>query len=261
MPIFVRELAEGLEQGRTLGPLGLEVLGLGPLGLEVLGLGPLGLEVLGLWLEVLGLRLGLSLASEEVEEVEAGGWLAEDSGLDTKGIVRSVELNSSELGSLDIATELGCGNILTILLTDAKTGLEARADAVSISIVDSAGNKASDAAVTASVQLDSSSEGCAETLTIAHLGGHSQLGDDLAIGVHCGPEAGSEAQVTVSSEQAVSSGHSPDSAETSGGQGVLESLARVGGGQQTRGEEPGVSTGGLALGGEGAGVCWGGGGF
>ena len=237
MPIIVmmlwsRELAEGLEQGRTLGPLGLEVLGLGPLGL----------------------RLGLSLASKEVEEVEAGSWLAEDSGLDTKGIVRSVELNSSELGSLDIAAKLGCGNILTILLADAKTGLEARGDAVSISIVDTAGNKASDAAVTVSVKLDSSSEGCAETLTIAHLGGHTQLRNNLTIGVHCGPEAGSEAQVTVSSKQTVASGHSSDSAETSSSQSVLETLARVGGGQQTRGEEPGVGSGGLGLGGEGAGV-------
>ena len=87
MPIFVRELAEGLEQGRTLGPLGLEVL-----RLEVLGLGPLRL------------RLGLSLASEEAEEGEAGGWLAEDSGLDTKSIVWSVEIDPGNLRSLHIAS-------------------------------------------------------------------------------------------------------------------------------------------------------------
>ena len=226
-------------------------------------MGPLGLKVLGLrslLLEVLWLLLGLSLASKEVEEVEAGGGLAEDGGLDTEGIAGSVELDSAELRGLNIAAELGSGHILTVLLADPKTGLEAGADAIRISIVDSTGNKASEAAVAVSVELDSSSEGCAESLAIADLSGHTQLGDDLTIGVHRGPEAGSEAQVTISSKQTAPGGHSPDSAETSGGEGVLKALTLVSGGDQAGGEEPRVGIGGsLTLGGEGAGVGCGGG--
>ena len=168
------------------------------MGLEVLGrlLRSLGLELL----RPLRLRLGLSLASKQVEEVEAGGGLAEDCGLDTEGVAGSVELNSAKLWSLDIAAELGSGHILSILLADSKTGLKAGADAVSISVVDSTGHKASETAVTVSVQLDSASEGCAETLAITDLGGHAKLGDDLTVGINRGPEAGSEAQVTVSSK-------------------------------------------------------------
>ena len=93
------------------------------------------------------MRLGLSLASKEVEEVEAGGGLAEDSGLDTEGVVGSVELDSSELGGLDVTAELGGGHVLPVLLADPEPGLEAGADAVSVTIVDSASNKSSEAAV------------------------------------------------------------------------------------------------------------------
>ena len=132
----------------------------------------------------LRLGLGLSLASKKVEEVEAGGGLAEDCGLDTEGITGSVELNSAKLRCLDITTELGSCDILSILLADSKTGLKAGADAVSISVVDSTGHKASETAVTVSVQLDSASEGCAEPLAITDLGGHAELGDDLTIGIH-----------------------------------------------------------------------------
>ena len=151
-------LTEGLEQGRSLGPLGLS------------------------------LRLGLSLASKEVEEVEAGGGLAEDSGLDTEGVVGSVELDSSELGGLDVAAELGGGHVLPVLLADPEPGLEAGADAVSVTIVDSTSNKTSEAAVAVSVELDSSSEGRSETLTIAHLCGHScdSLHDSLVTAYLCG---------------------------------------------------------------------------
>ena len=200
--------------------------------------------------------LGLSLASKEVEEVEAGGGLAEDGGLDTEGIAGSVELDSTKLRGLDIAAELGSGHILTVLLADSKTGLEAGTDAVRISIVDTSGYKTSEAAVAVSVELDSASEGCAETLSIADLSGHTKLGDDLTIGINRGPEAGSEAQVTVSSEKTASGGHSPDSAETSAGEGVLKALTLVSGGDQAGGEEPGVGGGGLRLGGGGAGVGW-----
>jgi len=199
----------------------------------------LRLELLrSLRLKLLRLGLGLSLASEEVKEVEAGGGLAKDCGLDTEGVAGSVELNPAKLRGLDITAELGCGHILSILLADSKTGLKAGADAVSISVVDSTGNKASEAAVAVSVQLDSASEGCAESLAIADLGGHTQLGDDLTIGIHRGPEAGSEAQVTVSSEQTVTGGHSSDGAETSAGEAVLEALTLVSGGDQAGGEEP-----------------------
>ena len=173
------------------------------------------------------LGLGLSLASKEVEEVEAGGGLAEDSGLDTEGVVGSVELDSSELGGLDVAAELGGGHVLPVLLADPEPGLEAGADAVSVTIVDSTSNKTSEAAVAVSVELDSSSEGRAEPLTIAHLCGHAQLGHELTIGVQRGSEAGSEAQVTVASEQTVAGGHSSDSAETPGCEGVLETLVGV----------------------------------
>ena len=132
----------------------------------------------------LRLGLGLSLASKQVEEVEAGGGLAEDCGLDTEGIAGSVELNSTKLRSLDITAELSSGHILTILLANSKTGLKAGADAVSISVVDSTGHKASEAAVAVPIQLDAASEGCAETLAIADLGGHTELGDDLTISIH-----------------------------------------------------------------------------
>ena len=186
----------------------------------------------------LGLGLGLSLASEEVEEVEAGGGLTKDCGLDTEGVAGSVELNSAKLRSLDITAELGCGHILSILLADSKTGLKAGADAVRISVVDSTGNKASEAAVAVSVQLDSASEGCAESLAITDLGGHTKLGNDLTISIHRGPKAWSEAQVAVSSEQTVTGGHSSDSAETSAGEAVLEALTLVSGGDQAGGEEP-----------------------
>ena len=49
------------------------------------------------------LRLSLVL-TEEVEKVEVGGGLAEDSWLDTECVVRSVEVDSRHLWSLYIAS-------------------------------------------------------------------------------------------------------------------------------------------------------------
>jgi len=193
-------------------------------------------------LELLRLRLSLlsSLSSEQVEEVEARGRLVEDSWLDSKGVVWSVKVDSSQLWGLDIASKLGCGHSLASLAAESKTSLEAGTDGVGVSVVDSTSDKSSNTTVTVAVQLDSTSEGCTETLTIAHLCGHSQLGHNLTIGVKSGSQGGAEAEVTVASKQTSASGHSSHSSKTSGSEGVLESLVLVGGGQEARWQEPGV---------------------
>jgi len=187
-------------------------------------------------LELLRLRLSLlsSLSSEQVEEVEARGRLVEDSWLDSKGVVWSVEVDSSQLWGLDIASKLGCGHSLASLATESKTSLETRADGVGVSVVDSTSNKSSNTTVTVAVQLDSTSEGCTKTLTIAHLCGHSQLGHNLTIGVKGGSQGGAEAEVTVASKQTSASGHSSHSSKSSSSEGVLETLVLVGGWQEAR---------------------------
>jgi len=193
-------------------------------------------------LELLRLRLSLlsSLSSEQVEEVEARGRLVEDSWLDSKGVVWSVKVDSSQLWGLDVASKLGSGHSLASLAAESKTSLEARTDGVGVSVVDSTSNKSSNTTVTVAVQLDSTSEGCTETLAIAHLCGHSQLGHNLTIGVKGGSQGGAEAEVTVASKQTSASGHSSHSSKSSSSEGVLESLVLVGGGQEARWQEPGV---------------------
>ena len=177
---------------------------------------------------------------EEIEEVEVGCSLAEDCWLDTKGVVWSVKVDSSQLWGLDVASKLGSGNSLASLAAESKTSLETRTDGVGVSVVDSTSDKSSNTTVTVAIQLDSTSEGCTETLAIAHLCGHSQLGHNLTIGVNSGSQGGAEAEVTVASKQTSASGHSSDSSKSSSSEGVLESLVLVGGGQEARWQEPGV---------------------
>jgi len=187
-------------------------------------------------LELLRLRLSLlsSLSSEQVEEVEARGRLVEDSGLDSKGVVWSVKVDSSQLWGLDIASKLGCGHSLASLAAESKTSLEARTDGVGVTVVDSTGNKTSNTTVTVAIQLDSSSEGCTQTLTIAHLCGHTELGHNLTIGVNGSSQGGTEAEVTVASKEAATGGHSSHGSQTSSSEGVLEALVLVGLRQEAR---------------------------
>lgn len=187
-------------------------------------------------LELLRLRLSLlsSLLSKQVEQVEARGRLVEDGWLDTKGIVGSVKVDSSDLRGLDTASKLSCGNSLASLATESKTSLEARTDGVGVTVVDSTGNKTSNTTVTVAIQLDSSSEGCTQTLTIAHLCGHTELGHNLTIGVNGSSQGGTEAEVTVASKEAATGGHSSHGSQTSSSEGVLEALVLVGLRQEAR---------------------------
>lgn len=188
-------------------------------------------EVWTLRLELLRLRLSLlsSLLSKQVEQVEARGRLVEDSWLDSKSIVWSVEVDSSDLWSLDTSSKLGSGHSLAVLAAESKTSLESRRDGVGVTVVDSAGHKSTNTTVTVAIKLDSTSEGRTQTLTIAYLGGHAKLGHKLTIGVKCCSQGGAETEVTVASKQTSTGGHSSDSSETSSSEGVLEALVLVGG--------------------------------
>ena len=115
------------------------------------------------------LRLSLVL-TEEVEKIEVGRGLAEDSWLDTECVVRSVEVDPRHLWSLYIASQLGCSHSLSILTTEAEASLQTRTDGVRVSVIDSAGHKTSNTVVTVPVQLEAASEGCSKSLSISHLG-------------------------------------------------------------------------------------------
>jgi len=203
------------------------------------------------------LRRSLILIVEEVEEVEVGSSLAQDCGLDTKSIVWSVEVDPGYLGSLHTASKLGCGYSLSALTTETKPSLETWANGVWISIVDSASYKSSEPTVRVSIQLDTTSEGCSQTLTIPHLGSEAELGNNLTIGIHSSSQAGSEAEVTVTSEQTASGSHGSDSSEAASSQRVLESLVLVGDGglEETGRQEPAVGLGVTGSGG-GRGRGW-----
>ena len=156
---------------------------------------------LGCLLKLWSLGLRGSLISKQVEEVEPRCSLSKDGGLDSESIVWSVEVDSSHLTKLDISSQLRGGNSLSILTTEAEASLETWTDGVGVTIVDAASHESSNAIVTVSIQLDSASEGGAQTLAIAHLSCHTQLGNNLTIGVNRGAQAGSEAQVTVSTKE------------------------------------------------------------
>jgi len=119
------------------------------------------------------------LLTKQIEQVESRSGLVEDSGLNTKCIVWSVEVDSGQLRSLNIASELSCGHGLTSLTTEPKPSLQTWTQRVGVTIVDSSSHESSDTIVTAAVQLSSSSEGCPQTLSITNLSGHSELGNNL----------------------------------------------------------------------------------
>merc|ERR550525_2356482 len=84
--------------------------------------------------------------AKEVEEVEVGAALSEKGGLDSKGCVWSVELNTSKLGRLDVASKLSGGIQAALrVLAEAEACLGAKTNPVSVAIVDATGNEASDA--------------------------------------------------------------------------------------------------------------------
>ena len=99
--------------------------------------------------------------------------------LNTKCIVWSVEVDSGQLRSLNIASELSCGHGLTSLTTEPEPSLQTWTQRVGVTIVDSSSHESSDTIVTTAVQLSSSSEGCPQTLSITNLSGHSELGNNL----------------------------------------------------------------------------------
>jgi len=129
-------------------------------------------------------QLGCSLILiEEIEEVEVGCCLAEDCWLDTKGVVWSVKVNSSDLRSLHTASKLGCGYSLSVLTTETKTSLKTWANGVRVSIIDSTSDKTSNTIVTVSVQLKTSSEGCSNSLSTSNLCSETKLWNNLTIGI------------------------------------------------------------------------------
>ena len=107
---------------------------------------------------------------EEIEEVEVGSGLTKDCWLDTKSVVRSVKVDTSDLWSLYIASELGCSYSLSILTRESEPSLETRTDGVGVSIIDSTSHKTSNTAVTVPVQLNTPSEGCSKPLSVSYLG-------------------------------------------------------------------------------------------
>ena len=169
-------------------------------------------------------RLGLSLAAEQVEEVELGPGLAEDGGLDAEGSVGPVELDPGELGRLDIPTDLS-SRVETALgvLTEAKPGLSTKTNAISIAVVDATSDETTDTVLAVAVELKPSSEGCADAPpAVPDLSGHPELGHDLAIGVDGGPEAGTEGQVAVLAKKTVSGGKGSYTSQASTRSQVLQ---------------------------------------
>jgi len=113
--------------------------------------------------------------AKEVEEVEVRPALSKKGGLHSEGSVWPVELNSSKLWRLDVASELRSGIKASLrVLAESKTCLSAKTDSVSVAIVDPTSNEASDAALAVAVKLDSSCESCPDTSSaVADLCGNS----------------------------------------------------------------------------------------
>jgi len=150
--------------------------------------------------------------------------------LDSKGCVWSVELNTSKLGRLDVASKLS-GGIQSALrvLAEAEACLGAKTNPVSVAIVDAAGNEASDAALAVAVKLDSACESCPDaSSSVANLGGHSQLGNNLPVGVDSCAKAWPEGEVAVLSEEAVASRNRTHCSQTKTSAGVREALVGIG---------------------------------
>jgi len=150
--------------------------------------------------------------------------------LDSKGCVWSVELNTGKLGRLDVASKLSGGIQAALrVLAEAEACLSAKTDPVSVAIVDAAGNEASDAALAVAVKLDSACESCSDTSSsIANLGGHSKLGNDLSIGVNSSTKAWPEGEVTVLAKETVASSNRSHCSETETGARVRKALVGVG---------------------------------
>jgi len=122
------------------------------------------------------LWLGLAWSSsarlvEQVEEVELRGGLAQDSGLDSQGSVGPVKLDTRQLGSLNIPTQLCCGVQVTILvMSESESSLSPEPDTVSIAIIDPSGHEASYARLALPIQLQPSGEGRPySSSTVSHL--------------------------------------------------------------------------------------------
>ena len=134
---------------------------------------------------------------------------------------------------------------MSALTTETKPSLETWADGVGVSIIDSASYESSETTVRISIQLDTSSEGGSQTLTIPNLSGQTELGYNLTVGIHSSSQTGSEGEVTVTTKQTSSSSHSSDSPETTSSKCVLQPLVLVGDGglEQTGWQEPAVCLG------------------
>jgi len=150
--------------------------------------------------------------------------------LDSKSSVWSVELNPSELWRLDVASELSGGVEAALrVLAESKPCLSAEPDPVSVSIVDTASDEATDAALAVPVKLDSTCESCPDSsATVANLGGHSQLGNKLSIGIDRSAKAWPEGEITVLSEEAVAGCNRTHCSQAKASSGVREALVRIG---------------------------------
>jgi len=174
-------------------------------------------------------RKTLSTA-KEVEEVEVGATLSKKGGLDSEGSVWPVELNSSQLWRLDVASELSSGIEAALrVLAESKPCLSAQTDPVRVSIVDSPSHEASNAALAVAIKLDSTCESCPDaSSSVANLGGHSQLGNNLPVGVDSCAKAWPEGEVAVLSEEAVASRNRTHCSQTKTSAGVREALVGIG---------------------------------
>jgi len=174
-------------------------------------------------------RKTLSTA-KEVEEVEVRATLSKKGGLDSEGSVWSVELNSSQLWRLDVASELSSGIKAALrVLAEPKSCLSAQTDPVRVAIVDSASHEASDAALAVAVKLDSTCESCPDASSaVADLGGHSQLGNNLPVGINSCAKAWSEGKVAVLSKEAIAGCNGSHCSQTKTSAGVREALVGVG---------------------------------
>jgi len=150
--------------------------------------------------------------------------------LDSKGSVRSVELNPSELWRLDVASELSSGIKSSLrVLAESKPSLSSQPDPVSVSIVDAASDEASDAALAVAVKLDSTCESCPDaSSTVADLGGHSKLGNNLSIGIDSCAKAWPEGEITVLSKEAVARRNRTHCSQAETSTGVREPLVGIG---------------------------------
>jgi len=86
-------------------------------------------------------------------------------GLDAKGTVGLMEVDSCNLWGLDTSSKLGSGLCLSVSpLTEAKSCLNARAETISIAIVDASSNKGANAILAVLVKLEATSESCSNTI-------------------------------------------------------------------------------------------------